>query len=182
VVVLVSQRTRDAHYAREAITLRRAFPSGQGTAADLLAEAARHQPVFPLLGEHPLSRDALDEDEEAIAALEEFLEDRLPALLAGCRGPHPVRALLATDYERPEESLQQRLYTKIQRGAMRHGVRFRRLPEVEHIQWSQVKGYLDGLDPPAPSAVYRVLEAEYRRLDHGRISFQELAERLRRKL
>lgn len=164
------------------IHLRRAFQSGRGTAADLLAEAARHGPVILLIGRHPLSRDGLDEDEETIAALEEFLEDRLPALLKRCPGPHPVRALLATDYERPEESLERRLYAKIQRGAERHGIRCRRLPEVQHVQWSHIKGYLDGLQPAPPSAVYKTLEREYQRLDHGRVSFRDLAERLSRRL
>ncbi|MCG6869047.1 MAG: toll/interleukin-1 receptor domain-containing protein [Gammaproteobacteria bacterium] len=164
------------------INLRRAFPAGEGTAADLLFEAARHRPVFLILGEHPLSKDGLDDDEEAIAALEEFLEDRLPTLLAGCTGTHPVRALLATDHERSDDSLEERLYTKIRRGARRQGVRYRRLPEVQHVQWSHIQGYLDGLDPPPPSSVYRVLKTEYQRLDHGRISFQELADRLSRRL
>lgn len=164
------------------INLRHAFPSGEGTAADLLSELARHRPVFLTLGEHPVSKEGLDYDEEAIAALEAFLEDRLPALLARCAGGHPVRVLLATDYEGPEDSLEARLYTKMQRGARRHGVRCRRLPEVTHVQWGHIKGYLDGLDPPPPSRVYRVLEQEYQRLDHGRISFRDLADRLSRRL
>jgi len=164
------------------INLRHAFPSGEGTAADLLSELARHRPVFLTLGEHPVSKEGLDYDEEAIAALEAFLEDRLPALLARCAGGHPVRVLLATDYEGPEDSLEARLYTKMQRGARRHGVRCRRLQEVTHVQWGHIKGYLDGLDPPPPSTVYRVLEQEYQRLDHGRISFRDLADRLSRRL
>jgi hypothetical protein len=61
-------------------------------------------------------------------------------------------------------------------------VRYRRLPEVQHVQWSHIKGYLDGLDPAPPSSVYRVLEQEYQRLDHGRISFRDLADRLSRRL
>jgi hypothetical protein len=168
--------------AKWEIHLRYALPSGEGTAADLLSELARHRPVFLTLGEHPLSKDGLDDDEEAIAALEAFLEDRLPALLERCSGTHPVRVLLATDYERPEDSLEARLHVKLQRGARRHGVRYRRLPEVEHVQWSHIKGYLDGLVPPPPSAVYRTLEEEYQRLDHGRISFRDLADRLSRRL
>jgi hypothetical protein len=167
------------------INLRHAFPNGQGTAADLLAEVARNNPILLLIGKHPLSRDGLDDDEEVIAALEEFLNERLPALpalLAGCPGPHPVRALVATDHERPQDALADRLYVRMQRGAERHGIRVRRLPEVQHVTWGHIQGYLDGLDPPPETRVYETLKQVYERLDHDRISFQELAERLSRKL
>lgn len=164
------------------INLRHALESGDGTAADRLSEAARHCPVFLILGAYPLSRDELDGDEEAIAALEAFLEERLPALLAGCTAAYPIRVLLAIDHERPEDSLEPRLHAKIQRGATRWGIRYRRLPEVEHITWGHIKGYLDGLDRPPPPSVYQRLERVYRSLNHGQISFKDLAERLSRKL
>ena len=164
------------------INLRHAFPRGQGTAADLLAESARHGPVFLIIGRHPLSRDGLDDDEAAITALESFLEGRLPELIAGCPGPHPVRALLATDYERSGASLAERFRIHMRRGAERCGIAMLRLPEVKPVTWDHVQAYLDTLNPPAPDAVYRAVEQAYLALDHERISFRDLAERLSRRL
>ena len=164
------------------INLRHALGSGEGTAADRLSELARHQPVFLVFCQYPLSKDGLDDDEEVIAALEGFLEIRLPALIRRRAGGYPIRALLATDHQGSEHSLEARLDAKIRSGAESCGLHYRRLTEVEHVQWSHIKGYLDGLHPRPRDDVYRVLEREYQSLDHQRIGFQELADRLSRKL
>jgi hypothetical protein len=57
-----------------------------------------------------------------------------------------------------------------------------RLPEVKPVTWDHVQAYLDSRSPPPPDPVYRALEQAYLDLDHDRISFQELAERLSRRL
>ncbi len=84
---------------------------GGGTAEDLLREAARAHPVFLVLSRLPIGSGELEEAE--LEALEEFLDDRLPGLIAGAAaGRHPIRALLATHYESAGESLVERLDEK----------------------------------------------------------------------
>ena len=153
---------------------------GRGTAEDLLREAARSHPVFLVVG-RSMSAEELDEMEQE--ALGRFLNDRLPELMEiAARGRHPVRALLATHYERKAGSLVDHLHKEARAGCRGRDLNYRKLPPVRPLRWDDIEDFLDNLDRCPPPSVVRQLKAAFEKLDRERMEYRQVLKMLEREL
>lgn len=154
---------------------------GGGTAEDLLREAARAHPVFLFLSKLPI--DAHDLDEAEREALGDFLDDRLPALIArAAEGRHPIRALLATHYEQAESALVSALDERAHRACDRHGIRYRKLLPVQPLEWEDIEDFLYDLPKRPPRHVFEQLRTAFEQLDRGSVQFRDLLTMLAQRL
>lgn len=154
---------------------------GGATAEDLLREAARPHPVFLVLSRLPIGAGDLDEVE--LEALGSFLSDRLPGLIArASAGRHPIRALLATHYDDAGDTLVARLDDKACAGCERHGIRYRKLPPLRALEWTDIEDFLNDFAKRPPRHVYRQLQAAFERLDRESMQFRDVVELLAREL
>lgn len=152
-----------------------------GTAEDLLSEAARQHPIFLVLSRLPIGHGELDPFE--LEALEEFLGDRLPGLIGrAATGRHPIRALLATHYEREDDSLVERLDTRAYQGCRAHPVVYRKLPAIRPLEWHDIEEFLELQDPRPPRVVIDKVKTAFEALDLGAMQFREVVELLGREL
>ena len=158
---------------------------GQGNAAQCLAQAAREQALFLILGLRPLDR--LDADQQA--GLQEFLTESLPTLLHDARPGNDIRILVALDYEETEMSpgtlppLVQHVDAWGQQAQAGGRLRYRLLPPVKLPTWEELENYFNDQSPRLPPAMVDELKAEYQRLISGsQLSYQELADLIDRYL
>lgn len=143
----------------------------EGTAEDLLRDAARAYPVFLVLSRLPIaSSGSADDfgvlDEAEVDALEDFLGDRLPRLIASASaGAHPIRALLASHYSSEGDSLVKRLDAKAYAGCRAHGLTYRKLPPLRPLTWTDIEYFLANLTNRPPERVIERLKAAFEELD-----------------
>ncbi len=153
-------------------------PGCHGTAAEHLADAAKHKAVLLVLGEHPLHGLTPAQQD----GLREVVCETLPQLLLTGRPAHPVRVLMAIDFDPGEESLE----AKIDGWAEHQRVlRYCSLPEVKFPTWDEVEAYLRHLPrSERPDArTIELIRQEHEILRTADIAtFQQLAERLDRHL
>lgn len=145
-----------------------------------LAQAAKQQPVFLILGLNPLDR--LDATQQH--GLQECIETALPELLRRERPANDVRVLLALDYDGTTVPA---LVSQAQawgRTAQTSGVlRYLPLQPVTLPIWEDVAHYIDMQSTPPSPATLAALQQEYQRLTSGRAStYQELADLIDRYL
>jgi hypothetical protein len=161
--------------------IRYALAPGQpGRSAAHLAQKARHQPLFLILGLKPLHGISPEEEE----GVRQLLGETLPALLAQARTAHPVRALMAVDFDRPEESPIDAIDGGASQGAAAGAFRYCALAELKFPTWHEVRDYLlNDVSPRPLAATIARIQAEYERLARDDdATFQQLAERLDRHL
>jgi hypothetical protein len=160
---------------------------GESDAHQLLAQAARQQAVFLILGLQPLDLAVLDEDIRL--GLREFLVQRLPNLLAQAKARNSVHILLALDYAEDLPSHGaipipiERADSWGQEAAASGQLRYCPLPPAELPPWHDVALYLSKKEPRPSAATVDRLRAEYERLTSGqRISYRELTDMIDRYL
>ena len=154
-----------------------------GTAEDLLRDAARTHPVFLVLSRLPIASGGADDfgglDEAEIAALEDFLQERLPRLLVNASaGAHPIRALLATHYSSEDDSLVERLDDAAYTGSRTHSLPYFKLPALRPLDWSDVENFLDNRPKRPPKHVVRKLKAAFDKLERDDMEFRDIIDLL----
>jgi len=153
-----------------------------GTAEDLLRDGLRAHPIFIVLGGRPLGIEDLEE-KVVLAALEEFLDDRLPALMKKVSdGRHPVHAMLALRYKDEEAPFVSTLGRSLAAGCRKNDIIYRPLLPLEPLTWDEVKDYLNELTPRPPDHVFERLREIFKNLDSANMEFHEITDLLDREL
>ena len=159
-----------------------------GTAEELLRSESRVQPVFLVLSRFPVARRLVEGDggldTTEIEALEGFLRDRLPPLIArASEGRHPVRVLLAVQYEGERDALVDSLDRQIYRSCESHGIRYRRLRPVRPLEWEDIEDYLNHFRKRPPERIYTELRAAFDQVrDDKALQFRDILDLLARVL
>lgn len=148
-----------------------------GSAADAIATAGRENSILLVLGLRPLDR--LDEEQEE--GLCELIAEKIPELLQQAKPRHPVRFLVAVDYESDDPGFVSPLATRLDRCALEAEqlgtFRYRQLPRVTLPSWEDVESYLNNLRPRPSAEAEHSIRREYERLTAAsRLSYQALAD------
>ncbi len=155
-----------------------ALSKGQeGTAVHHLYQASRHQSVLLIIGLAPLH----DLSGVHLEGIKELISITLPGILGKTRALHPIRFLMAIDYDDPDDSAHMMIDEWGLEAEETSELIYVALQEVKFPTWDEVKDYLMELRPRPGNKLMTKIRKEFEAMSSSEYAtFQNLAERLDR--
>ncbi len=155
-----------------------ALSKGQkGTAIHHLYQASRHQSVLLILGLAPLH----DLTGMQLEGIKELISITLPGLLEKTCALHPIRFLMAIDYDDPDDPTHKMIDEWGLEAEETNELTYVALQEVKFPTWDEVKDYLMELRPRPGNKLMEKIRKEFETMSSSEYAtFQNLAERLDR--